>query len=283
MRLAPYGMAIAVALHVLVELLLVVRVLLRPHREPASRIAWVVVIVALPVVGILAYILFGEVNIGRRRVARMRKVLERMPDCPPPRPGMRQTSRRRCRNATRHLFRVGHSISGFEPVGGNSARLLADSNATIDAMVADIDAAGHHVHLLFYIWLPDNNGCKIVEALKRAAARGVTCRAMADGLGSRIMIRSEHWQAMQDAGVTSGACPADRQPAAATAERAASTCAITARSSSSTDRITYCGSQNCADPEFRVKAEVRALGRCGDAFRGADRCARTSTCSPATG
>ena len=56
MSLAPYGVAIAVALHVLVELLLVVRVLLRPHREPASRIAWIVVIVALPVAGILAYI-----------------------------------------------------------------------------------------------------------------------------------------------------------------------------------------------------------------------------------
>jgi hypothetical protein len=36
----------------------------------------------LPVVGIFAYILFGEVNIGRRRVARLRKVLEEMPDFP---------------------------------------------------------------------------------------------------------------------------------------------------------------------------------------------------------
>ena len=35
--------------------------------------------------------------------------------------------------------------------------------------VADIDTAQDHVHLLFYIWLADNNGCKIVDALKRAA------------------------------------------------------------------------------------------------------------------
>ena len=48
-------------------------------------------------------------------------------------------------------------------------------------MVADIDAARDHVHLTFYIWLPDTNGLKVVEALKRAAARKVTCRAMADG------------------------------------------------------------------------------------------------------
>lgn len=202
MGLAPYGMAIAVVLHVLVELLLVVRVLLRPHREPASRIAWVVVIVVLPVAGILAYILFGEVSIGRRRVARLRKVLERMPDFPAVVPGDAVNFEAEVPEHYEHLFRVGQSISGFEPVGGNLARLMADSNAAIDAMVADIDAAGQYVHLLFYIWLPDGNGCRIVEALKRAAARGVTCRAMADDLGSRIMIHSEHWQAMRDAAAT---------------------------------------------------------------------------------
>ena len=32
------------------------------------------------------------------------------------------------------------------------------------------------------------------------------------------------------------------------------------------NRITYCGSQNCADPEFRIKARVCAMGRCDDAF-----------------
>ena len=61
---------ISVVLVALLELAVVVRVLLRPHRDPASRIAWVVVIAALPLAGMLAYLLFGEVNIGRRRVAR---------------------------------------------------------------------------------------------------------------------------------------------------------------------------------------------------------------------
>ena len=58
---------------------------------------------------------------------------------------------------------------------------MEDSNAGIDAMVADMNAATGTIHLIFYIWLEDNNGLKVVEALKRAAARGVVCRAMADG------------------------------------------------------------------------------------------------------
>ena len=56
-------------------------------------------------------------------------------------------------------------------------------------------------YLIFYIWLADNNGLKVVEALKRASARGVVCRAMADGLGSRAMIRSKYWKELRDAGV----------------------------------------------------------------------------------
>ena len=191
---------LAIALITLLELAVIARILLRPHRDPASRIAWVVVVGVLPLLGMLAYLLLGEVNIGRRRVERLHAVLKRMPP-----------SRHAAGDAAdfgaavperhRHLFWLGHSINGFHPVGGNTARLLPNSNATIDAMVADIDSATDHVHVLFYIWLPDHNGSKVVEALKRAAARGVTCRAMADDLGSRTIIRSEHWQAMRAAGV----------------------------------------------------------------------------------
>jgi len=252
MSFAPYGAAAALTLHVLVELALIVRVLLRPHRQPASRIAWVVVITALPVVGILAYILFGEVSIGRRRVARLRKALAGMPDFPPAAPGDEANLEAKIPERYAALFRVGRSISGFEPVGGNSAYLLADSNAAIAAMVADIDAAERHVHLLFYIWLPDGNGCRIVEALKRAAARGVRCRAMADDLGSRIMIHSRHWKAMRDAGVhVAAALPIGNPLLRPLSGR------IDLRNHRKIvvidGRITYCGSQNCADPEFRIK------------------------------
>jgi cardiolipin synthase len=249
---APNWAAAAVAFHLLIELALMVRVLLRPHRQPASRIAWVVVIFALPVVGILAYLLFGEVNIGRRRVARLRKVLEGMPDFPAAVPEDEANLEAKVPERYAQLFRVGRSISGFGPVGGNSAHLLANSNAAIDAMAADIDAAKHHVHLLFYIWLPDGNGCKIVEALKRAAGRGVSCRAMADDLGSRIMIHSAHWKAMGDAGVhVAVALPIGNPLLRPLSGR------IDLRNHRKIvvidGRITYCGSQNCADPEFRIK------------------------------
>ncbi len=237
-----YGILLTLA-----DLAVMARILLRPNRDPASRIAWLVVVGAVPVAGILIYLLFGEVSIGRQRAKRMREVLARLPKA--------QDTGREAPVPDRYgsLFQLGHSISGFRPVGGNSARLLPDSNATIDAMVADIDAASDHVHLLFYIWLPDNNGCKIIEALIRAASRGVSCRAMADDLGSRGLIRSQHWQAMRRAGVrVASGLPIGNPLLRPFAGR------IDLRNHRKIvvidGAITYCGSQNCADPEFLVKA-----------------------------
>jgi cardiolipin synthase len=247
------GSTVLLAGYVLIHVGVLVRVLLRPHREPASRVAWVVVIAVAPVVGILAYLLFGEVNIGRPRVLRLQQVLLRMPGFPPAEPGEEGNLEPSVPPRYTHLFKLGQSISGLAPVGGNSARLLPDSNATIDAMVADIDVAEDHVHILFYIWLADTNGCKVVEALKRAASRGVTCRVMADALGSRLMIRSPHWQAMREAGVKVAAALPIGNPLLRP---------FKGRIDLRNHRkivvidgcITYCGSQNCADPEFRIKA-----------------------------
>jgi cardiolipin synthase len=245
---------IVIAIIALSELAVIARILLRPHRDPASRIAWMVVVVALPLLGMFAYLLLGEVNIGRHRVKRLHAVLGRMSQfngCSAADEAQRAAG---IPERYQHLFQLGRSISGFDPVAGNTAQLLPDSNAAIDALVADIDAARDHVHLLFYIWLPDRNGRKVVEALQRAATRGVTCRAMADDLGSRTLIRSGHWQALRAGGVRVAAGLPIGNPLLRSLHGR-----VDLRNHRKIvvidDRITYCGSQNCADPEFLVKAK----------------------------
>lgn len=243
-----------VALHVLIQAALVVRVLLLPHRDAASRVAWIVVIVAFPVVGIVGYVLLGEVSIGRVWIARMREVLEVLPRVSET-PGAEGLQRRvDVDERFEQLFSVGRSINGFEPMAGNRAELMEDSNGAIERMIEDIDRASDHVHLLFYIWLTDRNGLAVAEALKRAAGRGVVCRAMADDVGSRGMIRSSTWREMGEAGVRlASALPVGNPLIRSLRGR------VDLRNHRKIvvidDWITYCGSQNCADPEFRVKAK----------------------------
>jgi cardiolipin synthase len=233
------------------QALFVVRALLRPHREPASRLAWVVVILVAPVIGVIAYMLFGETNVGRKRIARLREALKRLP--PLDRFGDTFEASEVPEKCAR-VFRVGQSISGHPAVGGNTGRLMADSEAAIDEIVADIDAATDSVHLLFYIWLADGSGLKVCEAVKRAARRGVTCRIMADDLGSRAFTRSIHWKEMEQAGARLATAlpigfPLSRPFKGRIDMRNHRKIVVI------DNRITYCGSQNCADAAFAIKAK----------------------------
>ncbi|WP_269931842.1 cardiolipin synthase [Aminobacter sp. HY435] len=251
---AYFGWALVVV-PIALQVIYSVRALLRPHREPASRLAWVVVIVVAPVVGVVAYILFGDTNVGRRRIARLRDALKRLPSLAEINAvdldgrGQPQVPERYA-----PLFRVGESISNYPPVGANRAQLMHDSDSTIDAIVADIDAATDHVHLLFYIWLPDGNGVKMVEAVKRAAMRGVICRVMVDDIGSRRLIRSPHWRDMASAKVRlARALPvgiALLRPLKGRVDMRNHRKIVVIDNS-----VTYCGSQNCADPAFAIKAK----------------------------
>ncbi|MFD2112681.1 cardiolipin synthase [Thiorhodococcus fuscus] len=243
-----------VAAHLLLQIAVAIRVILRPHRDPASRMAWLVVIFSLPVLGLIAYLLLGETNIGRRRAERRQRLVSRLQKVVAAAPTAAMESDCQVPERHAHLFQTGRSITGFTPVCGNTGALMPGSDATVDAMIADIDAATDHVHLLFYIWLPDRNGCRVAEALRRAAARGVVCRAIADDLGSRLMIGSKHWKTMAASGVRL----ARALPIGSPLRRVLSG-RIDLRNHRKIvvidGRITYCGSQNCADPEFFVKAK----------------------------
>jgi len=242
-----------IVIHILIQLGLLVRVLLRPNRDPASRIAWAVVVLALPVAGILSYLLLGETNVGKRRRQRLQQVLAGLPDVTAV-AGMEAAVRPAIPDHRQCLFDVGRSISGYGPLGGNQGTLMDNTNLAIDRMVEDIDAATHHVHILFYIWLPDRNGTKVADAVMRAAARGVTCRVMVDDLGSRRLIRSDLWARMGQAGAKLGRTLQIGNPLLRVI-----TGRIDLRNHRKItvidNRITYCGSQNCADPEFLVKAK----------------------------
>ena len=237
------------AAQAVLQLIFIIRALLRPHREPSSRFAWVLVIALAPVVGVVAYVLFGEVNLGRRRIARLKAALSTLP----PAEEVAGAAAETIPDRFVPLFKVGYSVNQYLPVGGNRARLLPDSASAIAAMVADIDAAQTSVHVLFYIWLADENGLKVVEALKRAAARGVTCRAMADDLGSRALIRSAHWREMAASGVRLAAALPIGNPILRLFKSR-----IDMRNHRKIvvidNALTYCGSQNCADAAFAVKA-----------------------------
>ncbi len=245
-------MNVVLALHALIVTLFTIRILLRDDLSPPGRLAWFIVLNLLPYFGSVIYFLFGEIDIGKRAIKRHDEIFDEIMLKASIFMGKADNSRDLIERIYQPAFQYAASINGFHPVAGNRAQLMADADETLTKMIADIDAAKDHVHVLYYIWLNDNTGTAVADALIRAAQRGVTCRAMADGLGSRALIKSALWLRMQQAGVqVAVALPFNRLIHTLITSR------LDLRNHRKITvidaRITYCGSQNSADPEFLVK------------------------------
>ena len=186
-----------VYLHYALALMVSIRVLLRPRLEPAVRLSWILVIEVVPLVGIIAYVLFGEIRMRGAEVQRISDVRDRLSGLWQPSP---YTVHEPFGYAT-PIIAAARATGGFYAVVGNDITMLPEGDDAMDEMVAAIDAAHDHVHILFYIWLDDQSGAKVAQATIRAAKRGVRVRAIIDAIGSRGFSRSQLWADMGAAGV----------------------------------------------------------------------------------
>ena len=220
----------------------------RLRRRPSSTVTWIVVILAVPVLGALAYVLVGEVRLGSRRVRRHAEIQARI------------RSRAAFFGATgrypimaesqRPLSSLAETVGGTGPRGGNRLELIGDTVHFIDLLVADIDRSEAHCHLTTYIYLCDGAGQRVAEALERAAGRGVVCRLLVDAVGSRPFLESPLRRRLEKSGVhVVGALPANllRTLFARLDLRNHRKLAVI------DGRVGYTGSQNIADAAFAVK------------------------------
>ena len=183
-------------LHTTAALALIARVLIRPRLDPSVRLAWIMVIEAVPLLGIAAYLLFGEVRMNHAEVQRMADVRDRLTGLRSQTPSLLAEPP----NFGRPLAAANEAVGGMPVLGGNRVTMLEESDGAIDALVSAIDRAQGHVHILFYIWLNDVSGRKVADAVSRAARRGVDCRVIVDAMGSRALVRSDAWHEMTAAG-----------------------------------------------------------------------------------
>jgi cardiolipin synthase A/B len=70
-------------------------------------------------------------------------------------------------------------------VPGNHLRLLRNGEEYFPALVAAVDEASSEIFLETYIFADDETGSLVVDALARAAARGVAVHVLLDGFGAR--------------------------------------------------------------------------------------------------
>lgn len=241
---------IAIIGEYLIRLGMVVVVLLRERGKPAATLAWIVLILAVPLVGAGAYLLVGGVRLGRRRIMRHRQIIARIDRAAEQSPPDRPSLETRIDPAYRQIATLAESVGGTMPHGGHRLELIGETDRFIEALVQDIDAARDHCHLTFYIYMDDVSGTRVAEALLRAASRGVTCRLLVDAVGSRGFCTSRLRQQLQ----TGGVAVVEALPANALRMLFARLDLRNHRKLAIIDgQIGYLGSQNIADASFASK------------------------------
>ncbi|MDE0888616.1 MAG: cardiolipin synthase [Phycisphaerales bacterium] len=181
---------------------LVIMILSRRRIEPTTRLSWIILLLAIPVIGSIIYLLVGETRFGRQRIARHRRIIEALA-----RPEVHAnadpgtSAAGSLKSASLRIARLAELVSDSGPVLGNEIELFGDTNLILDGLEKDINAAREHCHLEFFIWLDDAAGVRIGEALIRAVARGLQSRVLVDGVGSKAFLRSALCRKMRAGGV----------------------------------------------------------------------------------
>lgn len=170
------GSYLLLALGYVVALLLVAHII-RDQRSPAGAIAWLLIIMLLPYLGVPLYLLFG----GRK----VRRLAQRKADLAlPPRPEYLPAERIPT-TMDRTLRRVG--LPGV--TGNNSVRLCRTGEEIYAELIRLIDGAEKYIYMTAFILGRDPVGRAIVDRLAARAAEGIEVRLLLDAVGSFLITR----------------------------------------------------------------------------------------------
>ena len=164
----------------------VAAVVISLRRKPATAIAWILTIVFIPILGAVAFFLVGFGRLPKARRDKQRAVSTRMLErsgvsdhvAGPGVPDWLDTA-----------VVLNQRLGALPMVTGSSTILIEDYQGSLDAMIADIDAAQEFVHVEFYILVRDQTTRPLFDALARAVERGVAVRVLSDFVSGLIFPR----------------------------------------------------------------------------------------------
>ena len=148
-------------------------------RDSRAAISWVGLIWLAPGIGALLYVILGVNRIRRRAIALRRARRDLLPG------DAREatTAGAAAPEGLAGLARLGAVVSGRPLLTGNRVTPLRNGEEAYPAMLDAIEQAATSITLSSYIFAADDIGRRFVDALSRAARRGVQVRVLVDGAG----------------------------------------------------------------------------------------------------
>ncbi|MCD2441182.1 cardiolipin synthase [Agromyces sp. SYSU K20354] len=170
-------------------------------RKPTAAMSWLLAIFLIPFVGIILYLLIGNVKLPKKRMERQREIngmIEQRAE------GVDLGVEAGAWPSWFETITDQNRVLGALPAtGGNRAELIGDYQSSIDRMAADIDTAERFVHVEFFIVAFDDTTRGFFAAMERAVQRGVTVRLLMDHIASaKVPIHKQTIAELDRIGVT---------------------------------------------------------------------------------
>ncbi|MFU8848822.1 MAG: phospholipase D-like domain-containing protein [Opitutales bacterium] len=167
---------------------LIIRRISDEKRHPHHTLAWLLLVLLLPFIGVPLYLLFG----GRksRRKARDKSEISRY---------AQSLSLDKGRQDMKQLEFSSPQVDQHYSEG-NHFELLPDGATTYERLLREIDQAEHTIHIASYILGNDRSANAIVERLIQRAEEGLAVRLLLDSLGSWNKTRLARYKIRQAGG-----------------------------------------------------------------------------------
>jgi cardiolipin synthase len=180
----------ALTIFIVVPLLLidfvirVVAIIVVPrNRRPTSAMAWLLAIFFIPYLGVAVFLLIGNYKLPKKRREKQAEINRFIIESTE---GIDRVSREHPWPPwLESVVQLNRNLGAMPLVGGNTASLNGDYEASLDAMTAAIESARKYVHVEFYILALDRTTAPFFDALEAAMKRGVTVRVLLDHVASR--------------------------------------------------------------------------------------------------
>ncbi len=197
-ELFPYADIVYNILLVLyiLTVLAVIIVVLSENRNPVKSMAWVLVLVLLPVLGLVIYLIFGRSLKGMRLISRSHlRELWRMNDFPEA-----VSCEEDLCDTSRQLISLVNKLTDPHLFMGNGIEVFTSGKDKFDALMRDIEQAQDYINVQYFIIENDTVGGQLIDALVNKARQGVKVRLLYDYVGS-FYVKPRYLKRMREAGI----------------------------------------------------------------------------------
>ncbi len=183
-ELFPYSRLIFTILYGITAVA-IIGVVVSENRNPVKTLAWITVLVLLPVVGIILYIFFGRSLRHVRMISRKKRLRLTNRDDIKHLMRSRQVVHYEDEKSDRQqMINLVNSVQGSPYLANNAVEIFTNGKDKFDALKRDLLAAERYIHIQYYIIENDIIGNEIADILKQKAADGVKVRVLYDHVGS---------------------------------------------------------------------------------------------------